>query len=233
MKLLALTSCLLPLLRIYAILPISSELPFRLVGGMVVGEEWSEDPSLEKTRGWAEPWTRDVFWLQLLDQHTMRLTLRNMKDLVGHKERKRRGKVTQHRMKVSKRVKEMDQVDFMEHMRKVGRGKKTRVTRDEEWRPMEQMIRMSKRECKPREESCPGRFRLIFRDGAGWTHVVIRVSKRNSSHKEPETQKVKTFPSANFHKQKTFQSECVICVRDICAKKCFATYRSKYKYCTD
>ena len=58
MKLLALTSCLLPLLRIYAILPISLELPFRLVGGMIVGEEWSEMPSLEWTQGRAEPWTR-------------------------------------------------------------------------------------------------------------------------------------------------------------------------------
>ena len=153
----------------------------------------------------AQSWRRDkVLWLQILDQHVLKMMLRKMKGLVGQKER-----VIQHRMRVSKRVREADnfaalsgktemmrelyleakrdQEDLMEQMRKIGKGKMMnhmmRVSkRDEELMPIDHMTRMSKREKerRPREGSLPGRARLILRDQSS-RGDLMRAGKRKET----------------------------------------------------
>ena len=199
------------------------ELPLPLTGRRAVGEEWPQMAREERVQGWNDPLTKDVLvlWLQMLDHHVMRVTLRkgrDMKDLLGHKERK----VMQHRMRVSKRMNEIgnfmtlsgkgkkemmrelyaeakrDQADLMERMREVARGKKMdhmmRVSkREDEWRPKEdQMMRVSMRdqEWTPKEDH----MMRVSKKDEEWTPKedhMLRVSKRGDDWRPKEDHMVR------------------------------------------
>ena len=128
----------------------------------------------------------------------IKMALRKMKGLVGQKER-----AIQHRMRVSKRVKEVEtflaplgKTEMMrelyleakrEQMRKIGRGKKMkqmmRVSkRDEELMSIDHMTKMSRREKERRlrEGSLPGKTRLILRNQSS-RHDLMRAGKRKET----------------------------------------------------
>ena len=126
----------------------------------------------------------------------IKMALRKMKGLVGQKER-----AIQHRMRVSKRVKEVEtflaplgKTEMMRElylelyqMRKIGKGKKMnhmmRVSkRDEELMSIDHMTKMSRREKERRlrEGSLPGKTRLILRNQSS-RHDLMRAGKRKET----------------------------------------------------